>query len=141
MPYFFGEFNGRFLRRLSIQIHTNDVRPFLRDAVGRCFANAAARAHHNHHVPRQLFFRRHALQLRLFQQPIFDVKRLLPGQALVLADRFGGAHYFDGQGVEFGRNAALAFVFAPGNQPHAGMRMTVGFGSRMAGELGCLHAA
>ena len=55
------------------------------------------------------------LQLRLFEQPVFDVERFLLRQRDVFVDRFGAAHHLDGAVVELGGHARLGLVLAPGD--------------------------
>ena len=94
----------------------------------------------DYHLPGEFFFRRHASKLGLLQQPVLDIESLLLRQRDIFIDRFGAAHDFDRAVVEFGRHSRFRFVFAPGN--HSQTReseITVGFGSRMAGESGRLQ--
>ena len=74
-------------RGIGVQVHANDVRAFFHEAVRRFFSDARTRADDDDDLPRQFFFRRHAFQLRLFEQPVFDVKRLLLGKRNVFINR------------------------------------------------------
>ena len=66
------------------------------------------------------FSGRHALELRLLEQPVFDVEGFLLRQGDVFVDRLGAAHDFDGAVVELGGDARLALVLAPGDHAEAG---------------------
>ena len=118
--------------RLQAEVGADHVRALLRQAMRHRFADAVARADHQRHVARHLLFRRHALQLGLFEQPVFDVERFLLRQRDVFVDRFGAAHHFDRAVVELGRDARFALVFAPGdhadsrNQNHRRIRIAHG---------------
>ena len=77
----------------------------------------------------QRFRLRHALQLGLFEQPIFDVEGFLLRQADIGADAGGAAHDVDGVDVEFDGDARRRLVLgegehadcrAPDRSPHWG---------------------
>ena len=103
-----------------VQVHADDVRAFLDEAMGDFLADAAAGADDDDDLAGQFLLGRHALQLRLFEQPILDVERLLLRERDVLVDRFGAAHDFDGAVVELGGDARFALVLAPGDHAEAG---------------------
>ena len=71
-------------------------------------------------LAREFLFRRHPLQFRLLQQPVFDVEGFLLRQRNVLVNRLRAAHDLDGAVVKFRRYARFAFVLAPGNHAQAG---------------------
>ena len=103
-----------------VQIDADDVRAFLDEPVRGFLADAAARADDDDDLPREFLFRRHALQLRFLEQPVFDVERLLLRQRDVLVDRLRAAHDLDGAVVKFRRDARFALVLAPGDHAQAG---------------------
>ncbi len=83
-------------------------------------ADARTRANHDDDLPREFFFRRHALQLRFFEQPVFDVEGFLLRQRDILVNRLRAAHDFDGAVVKFRRDPRLGFVLAPRDHAEAG---------------------
>ncbi len=96
------------------------MRAFLDEPVRGFLADAAAGADDDDDLAREFLFRRHALQLRFLEQPVFDVERLLLRQRDVFVDRLGAAHDFDGAVVELGGDARFGFVLAPGDHAEAG---------------------
>ena len=131
---------GDFLRRgfggVRVQVDADDVRAFLHEAVRGFLADAAAGADDDDDLPRQFLLGGHALQLRLLEQPVLDVEGFLLRQRDVFVDRLRAAHHFDGAVVELGGDARLAILSLPqAIMPRPGMRMTVGFGSRIAGRV------
>ena len=111
---------GRCFGGLLVQVDAHDVRAFLDEPMGGLLADAAAGADDDDDLAGEFLFRRHALQLRLFEEPVFDVERLLLRQGDVFVDRFGAAHHFHGAVVELGGNARLGLVLAPGDHAEAG---------------------
>ena len=81
--------------------------------------DAAGAAGHQRDAPRQRFRLRHALKLRLLEQPIFDVERLLLGEADVAADAGGAAHDVDRVDVEFRGDAGGRLVLGEGQHADA----------------------
>jgi hypothetical protein len=104
-------------------------------------ADSIACTDHQHHLPRKLLFSRHALQLGLFESPVFNIERFLLRQPRVLVDGLGAAHHFHRAVVELRRTRASLLSLPQAIIPIPGIRITVGFGSRIAGEPGRLHAS
>ena len=120
MPYLSVNFLRRGFGGLRVQIDADDVRAFLDEAMRGFLADAAAGADDDDDLPREFLFRRHALQLRLLEQPVFDVEGLLLRQRDVFVDRLGAAHHFDGAVVKLRGDARLGFVLAPRDHAEAG---------------------
>jgi hypothetical protein len=129
-----GRFSGG-----GIEINGDDVRAFFHEPMRGFLADAAACSDDDDDLTRQLFLGGHALELGLLEQPILDIERLLLRERDVFIDRLGAAHHFDGAVVEFRRDSRLGLVLAPGDHAQAGDENHVGFGSRIAGEFGCLQ--
>ncbi len=110
---------GRLRRRL-VEIDRDDVRAFLHEPVRGFLADAAARADDDVDLPGQFLFRRHALELGFFEQPVFDVERLLLRERDVFVDRLRAAHDFHRAVVELGGHARLRLVLAPRDHAEAG---------------------
>jgi len=102
-----------------VPIDTRDVRALLGHAQRCLTADSAAAADDGDDAARQLFLRRHALQLGFLEQPIFDVERFLERQCRICIDGFRAAHHLNGAGVELGRDARLALVLAPRDHAQA----------------------
>ncbi len=83
--------------------------------MGRLLADAAAGADDDDDLAGEFLFRRHALQLRLLEEPVLDVERLLLRQGDVFVDRLGAAHHFHGAVVELRGHARFGLVLAPGD--------------------------
>ena len=83
------------------------------------FSDSRTCADDDDDLPRQFFLRRHPFQLRLFEQPVFDVERLLLRQRDVLIHRLRPAHDLDGAVVKFRRDTRFGFVLAPRNHAQA----------------------
>ena len=81
--------------------------------------DAAARADYRDDLTRQLLFRRHALELGFFQQPVFDIESFLLGQGDITPDRLRAAHDLHRAAIKLRRDARLALIFAPGNEAQA----------------------
>ncbi len=96
------------------------MRAFFDEAVRGFLADAGAGANDDDDLARQLFLGGHTLQLRLFEQPVFDVERLLLRKRNVSVDRLGAAHDFNRAVVELSGHAALGLVLAPRDQADAG---------------------
>ena len=132
---FVGDFLRRRLRSLRFQIDANNVRAFLHEPMGDFLADAGASADDDVHLARQFFFRRHAAELRFFEQPILDVESFLLRQGDILVDGFRAAHDFDGAVVKLGNHARFALVLAERNHAEAGdeddRRVRVAHGGRV----------
>ena len=113
------ELVGGFLGGGFVEIDAHDVRALSPEAVRGFLADAGAGADHDHDLARQFLLGGHALELRLFQQPILDVEGLLLRQRNIFIDGLGAAHDFDGAIVEFSGHAALRLVLAPRNHAEA----------------------
>jgi len=112
---FVGDLFGGGLRRLDLHVDAHNVRALFNEAVGGLLADARAGADDDDDLARELFLGGHALQLRLFEEPVFDVECFLLREGDVGVDRLGAAHDLDGAVVELGSDAALGLVFAPGD--------------------------
>ena len=82
-------------------------------------ADAAAGTDDDDDLPGEFLFRGHALQLRFFEQPVFDVESFLLRQGDVFVDRFRAAHHFDRAVVELRGDARFGLVLAPGDHAEA----------------------
>ena len=71
---------------------------------------------------------RHALELGLFEQPVFDVERLLLGEADIAADAGGAAHDVDGVDVELGGDPRRRLVLGEGQHADARNEIDDGVG-------------
>ena len=89
-------------------------------ALGRRRADAAGAAGDQRDPAGQALRLRHALQLRLLEQPVLDVEGLLLGQAAVLGDRRGAAHHVDGVDVELAGDPRRRLVLGEGDHADAG---------------------
>ena len=102
-----------------VDVHADDVRAFLDQTMRGFLADAAAGTDDDDDLPREFLLRGHALQLRLFEQPVLDVESFLLRQRDVFIDRFRAAHHFDGAVVELGRHARFRLVLAPRDHAEA----------------------
>ena len=142
LPVDLGQFGGGRLCSGEIEVRANYMRAFLRHAMRHGLADAVARADDNHHAALHLALGGHAFQLGLFEQPVFNVERLLLRKRHVLVDRLRAAHHLNGAVVELSRDARFTFIFFPNAiMPTPGIRITVGFASRIFGESGCLYTS
>jgi hypothetical protein len=103
---FLRDFVGGGLRGFDLQVDAHDVGALAGEPVRRLLANAGTGPDDEHHLAGELLLGRHALQLRLLQQPVLDVEGLLLRQRDVAVDRLGAAHHLDRAVVEFGGDAA-----------------------------------
>ena len=102
-------------------------------------ADAAASSHHHDNLAGELLFRRHPLEFRFFEQPVFDVEGFLLRQGNVFIDGFSSTHDFDGAVIKLRRDTGFRLILAPRDHPQPGIRITVGFASRIAGEFSRLQ--
>ncbi len=70
-------------------------------------------------LSRQLFLRRHAFQLCLFEQPVLDIECFLLRQRDVFIHRLGAAHHLDRTVVKLRRDARFALILAPRDHSNA----------------------
>jgi hypothetical protein len=70
--------------------------------------------------PGEALRRRHALQLRLLEQPVLDVEGLLFGQRHVAVDALGLAHHVDRVDIELGGDACGGLVACEAEHADAG---------------------
>jgi len=95
----------------------------------------------HHHATGKFFLGRHAPQFGILQQPVFDVEGFWRGKPWY--SLMASAERITSMASE--KNSAvtrLSLLFLPqATNPRPGIRMTVGFGSRMGGESGCLQAS
>ena len=82
-------------------------------------ADAGAGADDDDHLAGKFLLGGHALELRLLQEPVLDVKGLLLRERDVAVDRLRAAHHLDRAVVEFGGDPRLRLVLAPGDHAQA----------------------
>src|SRR4029077_14426227 len=78
---FVGDFFRGGCSSVFVQINANNVSALLHDSIGDLLANPRSGADDSDDLPRQLLFRGHALELRLLQEPVLDVKGFLLRQS------------------------------------------------------------
>ncbi|MNK91836.1 hypothetical protein D3C87_1119510 [compost metagenome] len=110
---------GRIQRRF-VNIGEHHAGALARQAFGGCTADAAGATGDKSHATGKALRLRHALQLCLFQQPIFDIKGFLLGKALIVGHGGSTAHDVDGVDVEFAGDTGRRLVLGEGQHADTG---------------------
>ena len=116
--------------RLAVEVGDHDAGALGEQPPRHRPADPAGAAGHQRHPPRQRLGLGQALQLRLLEQPVLDVERLLLGQADIAVDAGGAAHDVDRVDVELGGDPRRGLVAGEGQ--HADARDEVDDGIRVA---------
>ena len=95
------------------------MRAFRHEAPCRFHTDAGTGSDDNDDLPGEFLFGGHPFQFSFFEQPVFDIERLLLRQRDIFVNRLRAAHDFDGAVVKFRRDARLGFVLAPRNHAKA----------------------
>ena len=100
-------------------------------------ADPAGAAGDQRHPPGQRLGLGQPLELRLLEQPVLDVERLLLGQADIGVDAGGAAHDVDRVDVELGRDPGRGLVAGEGQHAHAGHQVDHGVGVAHGRAVAC----
>ena len=130
-----GKIGAGAFERLGVDVGQHHAGAFAQQFRRDGAADAAGAAGHEADPAREALRLRHALQLGLFEQPIFDVEGFLFGQAHIGVDRGGAAHHVDGIDVEFGGDAGRRLVAREAD--HADARDQVDHRIGVAHGAGC----
>ncbi len=107
------------LKRRLVDIGKHHAGALAHQTRSRRAADAAGAAGDEGNAAGQALRLRHALQLGLFEQPIFDVEGFLLRQALIFGDRRRAAHHVDGVDVKFAGDAGRRLVAGKGQHADA----------------------
>ena len=97
--------DGR-VQALGVDVGEHDACPFAHQPSRDRLPDAACAPCHQRDAPSERFRLRHALELGLFQQPIFDIERFLLGKPDIAADAGRSPHHIDRVDVEFRSDAS-----------------------------------
>ncbi len=106
-------------QRRLVDIGQHDAGAFAQQPRGDGAADAAGAAGDQRDAAGQRFRLRHALQLRFFQQPVFDVEGFLLRQADIGIDQRRAAHHVDGVDIELAGDARGRLVLGEGDHADA----------------------
>ena len=123
-----------------VDIGQHDAGAFVEQSQRRRAADAAGAAGDIGDAAGERLRLGHALQLGLFEQPIFDVERFLLGQADIGADARGAAHDVDRVDVEFRGDARGRLVLGEGEHADAGHEIDHRVGIAHRRRVGVLAA-
>ena len=105
-----GQFGGNAGQRRLVDVCQHHAGAFRQQPSRDRLANATGAAGDQRHLADHRLGLRGALQLGFLEQPVFDVERLLFGQADVFVDRAGFAHHVDGVDIELAGDAGSRLV-------------------------------
>ena len=114
-----GETLARLDQGLVVDVGEDDARALRQEPARDGPADSAGAAGHQRHPPGQRLGPGQALQLRLLEQPVLDVERLLLGEADIAVDPGGTAHDVDRVDVELGRDPGRGLVAGEGQHADA----------------------
>ena len=114
LPNALAEFGDGRLEARLVDVGEHDAGAFAHEARGDRLADAARPAGDERDAAGERFRLRHALELGLLQEPVFDVERLLLGEADIAADAGGAAHDVDRVDVEFRGDPRRRLVLGEG---------------------------
>ena len=113
------EVRDGLIEAFRVDVGEHDAGALTHEPRGDRLPDAARAARHKRDAPGKRFRLRHALKLRLFEQPIFDIERFLLRKADVAADARGAAHDVDRVDVEFCGDARGRLVLGEGQHADA----------------------
>ena len=116
------------VQALGVDVGEDDACAFAHHPLGDRPADAARPAGNQRYAACERLGLRHALKLRLLQQPILDIERLLLVEPDVRADARRPAHDVDGVAVEFRRDPGGRLVLGEGQHADAGNEIDDGVG-------------
>ena len=102
---FGNEFFSSVLGSFQIEIGANDMRALIDHGMRHFPANTTPGTDDNHDLARKFTFGWHALKLRFFERPVFDIEGLFLRQPDVFIDGLGSTHYRDGAIVKLSSHA------------------------------------
>ena len=123
-----GEVGDGRIEALGVDVGEHGAGALAHEARGDRLPDAAGAARHQRDPPGERFRLRQALKLRLFEQPIFDIERLLLRKPDIAADARGPAHDVDRVDVEFRGDAGGRLVLGEGQHADAGREIDDGVG-------------
>ncbi len=95
------ELGDRRIEALSVDVGEHDAGAFAHESRSDRLSDAASAASHQRDPPGERLRLRHALKLRLLEQPIFNIEGLLLVQSDIAADAGRATHHVDCVDVEF----------------------------------------
>ena len=122
------EFGNRRLEARLVDVGEHDACAFAHEARGDRPPDSARSAGDERDAADERFRLRHPLELGLFQEPVFDVERLLLVEADIAADAGGAAHDVDRVDIEFRRDPRGRLVSGEGEHADAGDEVNDGVG-------------
>ncbi len=115
-----GEARARLVQRLGCDVRQHDAGTLGQEPARHRTTDTAGPAGDQRHPPRQRLGLGHALELRLLEQPVLDVERLLLGQADIGVDAGGTAHDVDRVDVELRGDPGRCLVAREGQHADPG---------------------
>ena len=106
------------------------MRALINHDVSHLLADATSGTNDDDHLAGKLALGWHALKLRFFKCPVFDVESFFLGKPNIFIDRFRAAHHRNGAVVELSGHTGLTLVLSEShhadarNQNHRWVRIT-----------------